>query len=150
VVGGTARLDALQAAVLRRKLTRLDDWNAERRRLGALLRARLAQTVDLAQLPFSGADHVYHLFVVRSRQRDALREHLAREGVASGIHYPVPIHRTGAYSGLGLGPGSLPVSEELAGRICSLPIFPGMTTGQLEQVVRTVESFSEVQPDQAR
>jgi dTDP-3-amino-3,4,6-trideoxy-alpha-D-glucose transaminase len=150
VVGGTARLDALQAAVLRRKLTRLDDWNAERRRLGALLRGRLAQTVDPAQLPFSGADHVYHLFVVRSRQRDALREHLAREGVASGIHYPVPIHRTGAYAGLGLGPGSLPVSEELAGRICSLPIFPGMTTGQLEQVVRTVESFSEVRPNQAR
>jgi dTDP-4-amino-4,6-dideoxygalactose transaminase len=150
VAGGTVRLDALQAAVLRRKLTRLDDWNAERRRLGAFLRARLGPTVDPARLPFPGADHVYHLFVVRCGQRDALREHLAREGVASGIHYPVPIHRTGAYVGLGLGPGSLPICEELSERICSLPIFPGMTTEQLERVVRAVESFSEERPTQAR
>jgi dTDP-3-amino-3,4,6-trideoxy-alpha-D-glucose transaminase len=150
VVGATARLDALQAALLRRKLTRLEDWNAERRRLGATLRSRVGHALDPVRLPFPGADHVYHLFVVRCAQRDALREHLAREGVASAIHYPTPIHRTQAYAGLGLAPGSLPVSEELAERICSLPIFPGMSAGELEHVVRAVESFSEEEPEQAR
>jgi dTDP-3-amino-3,4,6-trideoxy-alpha-D-glucose transaminase len=156
VVGSTARLDALQAAVLRRKLTRLDGWNDERRRLGAALRERLSSlgegqgtadggggaVVDPVRLPFAGADHVHHLFVVRCEQRDALREHLAQRGVATGIHYPVPIHRTLAYADLGLPPGSLPVSEALAERICSLPIFPGMSEVELEQVARATASFA--------
>jgi dTDP-3-amino-3,4,6-trideoxy-alpha-D-glucose transaminase len=147
VVGATARLDALQAALLRRKLTRLDRRNDERRRLGSELRARLtppaaAGVVDPVRLAHAEADHVYHLFVVRSAVRDALREHLEREGVASAIHYPVPIHRTGAYAELGLDAGSLPVSEALAGQICSLPIFPGMTDAELERVVSAIHSFA--------
>ncbi|HVR06307.1 MAG TPA: DegT/DnrJ/EryC1/StrS family aminotransferase [Solirubrobacteraceae bacterium] len=143
VAGATARLDALQAAILRRKLTRLDGWCEERRRLGAALRQRLdGAGVDPVRLPFPDADHVYHLFVVRCDRRDALREHLLAEGVASAIHYPVPIHRTGAYAELGLQPGSLPVSESLAGRICSLPIFPGMTGAELEQIAGAVEKFT--------
>jgi dTDP-3-amino-3,4,6-trideoxy-alpha-D-glucose transaminase len=150
VVGSTARLDALQAAVLRRKLTRLEGWNQDRRRLGTMLRTRLAGTVDPAHLPFSGADHVYHLFVVRSPLRDALREHLASEGVASAIHYPVPIHRTEAYAMLGLGPGRRPISEALAEQICSLPIFPSMTERELEQVVGAVESFTQDESVQVR
>jgi dTDP-3-amino-3,4,6-trideoxy-alpha-D-glucose transaminase len=150
VVGETARLDALQAAVLRRKLTRLEGWNQERRRLGATLRTRLAGTADPAHLPFSGADHVYHLFVVRCSERDALREHLAGAEVASAIHYPVPIHRTEAYAMLGLGPGSRPVSETLAKQICSLPIFPGMTEAELEQVVSAVETFTQAEPTHER
>jgi dTDP-3-amino-3,4,6-trideoxy-alpha-D-glucose transaminase len=145
VVGATARLDALQAALLRRKLTRLDGWNDDRRRLGAELRKRLAgqqSVVDPVHLPFSEADHVYHLFVVRCAERDALREHLEREGVASAIHYPVPIHRTGAYADLGFGPGSRPASEMLAERICSLPIFPGMSEAELERVANAIGAFA--------
>ncbi len=181
VVGSTARLDALQAAVLRRKLTRLDGWNDERRWLAAELRARIttagaraagaahraavgariteawegraavdsarlplpgAGVVDPVRPPFLGADHVHHLFVVRCEQRDALRRHLAERGVATGIHYPVPIHRTAAYADLGLGPGSLPVSEALAERICSLPMFPGMSGAELQQVAKAVASFT--------
>jgi dTDP-3-amino-3,4,6-trideoxy-alpha-D-glucose transaminase len=144
VVGSTARLDALQAAVLRRKLTRLDRWNDERRRLGAVLRARLEGTpeVEVVGGPFAGGDHVYHLFVVRCERRDALREHLAERGISTGVHYPVPIHRTAAYAHLGLGPGSLPVSEGRAERICSLPIFPGMTDGEVERVLAAIESFT--------
>ncbi len=182
LVGATARLDALQAALLRRKLTRLDGWNDERRRLGEQLRARLAdplgegswtadgagvaaggdrwtaevaggvagcdraRAVDPVRLPFPEADSVHHLFVVRCEQRDALREHLAERGVATGIHYPVPIHRTGAYADLGLQPGSLPVSEALAERICSLPMFPGMSEAELEQVAGAVASFTAEDP----
>jgi dTDP-3-amino-3,4,6-trideoxy-alpha-D-glucose transaminase len=194
VVGSTARLDALQAAVLRRKLTRLDGWNDERRWLAGELRARITSAgaraagaahraavgariteawegragesasthprvadsnvpaagaggpatgtaVDPVRLPFLGADNVHHLFVVRCEQRDVLRQHLAERGVATGIHYPVPIHRTAAYAALGLGAGSLPVSEALAERICSLPMFPGMSPAELQQVAGAVTSF---------
>jgi dTDP-3-amino-3,4,6-trideoxy-alpha-D-glucose transaminase len=149
IVGTTARLDALQAAVLRRKLARLDDWNDERRRLGSQLRTKLAEmakrpeAIELVELPFPDADHVYHLFVVRSDRRDALRTHLERCGVASAIHYPSPIHLTEAYSDLNLGPGSLPVSESLAERICSLPLFPGMREDELSQVANSVLSFAQ-------
>jgi dTDP-3-amino-3,4,6-trideoxy-alpha-D-glucose transaminase len=151
IVGTTARLDALQAAVLRRKLARLDDWNEGRRRLGSELRARLDglgtegggdDAIELVELPFAEADHVYHLFVVRSGRRDELRAHLEACGVASAIHYPSPIHLTDAYSHLGLGVGSLPVSEWLATRICSLPLFPGMTDAELTQVATAVRAFA--------
>jgi dTDP-3-amino-3,4,6-trideoxy-alpha-D-glucose transaminase len=143
-VGSTARLDALQAAILRRKLARLDDWNDERRRAGAVLREGLAGIgeVDPVRLPFEDADHVYHLFVVRCAARDALREHLQQCGVASAIHYPIPIHRTGAYESLGLGAGSLPVSERLSQEICSLPIFPGIGDAELSHIVDSVRQFT--------
>jgi dTDP-3-amino-3,4,6-trideoxy-alpha-D-glucose transaminase len=159
IVGATARLDALQAAVLRRKLTHLDGWNEERRRLGAALRERLEEAagetsadraIETVGLPVTAADHVYHLFVVRTKARDALRAHLSRWGIASAIHYPIPIHLTEAYAHLGLGPGSLPVSERLAEQICSLPLFPGMTDIELERVAEAVEAFAEDRPPRSR
>jgi dTDP-3-amino-3,4,6-trideoxy-alpha-D-glucose transaminase len=152
VVGTTARLDALQAAVLRGKLARLDTWNEARRRLGSELRERLGATpgemagagaIEVTGLPFAEADHVYHLFVVRTKERDALREHLSRHGVASAIHYPEPIHLTEAYADLGLGAGSLPVSERLSKEICSLPLFPSMTDAELDQVATAVLTFAQ-------
>ena len=157
MVGTTARLDALQAAVLRRKLTRLDSWNDERRRLGSTLRRRLLveledspHAIELVSEPSAEADHVYHLFVIRSDDRDALREHLSQRGIASAIHYPTPIHLTEAYAGLGLARGSLPVSERLAQRVCSLPLFPGMSDAELERVVEGVVSFAQEQCAEAR
>ena len=159
VVGTTARLDALQAAVLRRKLARLDDWNEQRRRLGSTLRERLGavpshasggRAIEVTGLPFTEADHVYHLFVVRTEQRDALREHLSERGIASAIHYPEPIHLTEAYAHLGLAPGSLPVSERLSEQICSLPLFPSMTDAELEQVAAAVLAFTQDDPTSAR
>ncbi len=159
MVGTTARLDALQAAVLRHKLARLDGWNDERRRLGATLRGRLeaeladhgsAPSIELVSPPFAEADHVYHLFVIRCDQRDALRAHLERRGVASAVHYPTPIHLTEAYAGLGMTPGSLPVCERLAKRMCSLPLFPGMSDAELERVVAGVCSFVQDQAAETR
>jgi dTDP-4-amino-4,6-dideoxygalactose transaminase len=144
IVGTTARLDALQAALLRVKLRQLDARNDDRRRLGAALRAGLAGTsVELPEPAFEGADHVYHLFVVRSRQRDALRAHLEQNGVSSAVHYPFPIHRTGAYEALGQNEGSLPVAERLAKEICTLPLFPTMSDAEVQQVVAAVESFED-------
>jgi dTDP-3-amino-3,4,6-trideoxy-alpha-D-glucose transaminase len=150
VVGTTARLDALQAAVLRCKLARLDDWNEERRRLGAALREMLAPAIELPALPFAEADHVYHLFVVRCEERDALREHLAARGVASAVHYPTPIHLTEAYAHLGQPPASLPACEEHSARICTLPLFPGMSEGELERVGAAVLDFVKARPRSSR
>jgi dTDP-3-amino-3,4,6-trideoxy-alpha-D-glucose transaminase len=142
VVGTTARLDAVQAAVLRIKLRDLDAVTDERRRIGAALREGLSgSSVGLPGLACDGADHVYHLFIVRSEAREALREHLSAEGVNSAVHYPVPIHRVGAYEDLGLGAGSLPVAERLADQICTLPLFPGMSEDETARVVTAVQTF---------
>jgi dTDP-3-amino-3,4,6-trideoxy-alpha-D-glucose transaminase len=143
IVGTTARLDALQAALLRVKLGRLDAVNERRRMLGERLRDALAGT--RVQLPrpvlADGGDHVYHLFVVRTPHRDELRAHLERHGVGTAVHYPFPVHRTEAYAELGMGPGSLPVAERLAQEICTLPLFPAMTEDELERVIDGVRTF---------
>jgi dTDP-4-amino-4,6-dideoxygalactose transaminase len=138
-VGTTARLDAIQAAVLRVKLRRLEENTASRRDASARLTDALAGLrLDLpAALP-PGHDHVYHHYVVEVHDRAALRERLAARGVASAIHYPIALHRTEAYASAGLGPGSLPVSERLAERICSLPIFPGMSADDIDRVADAV------------
>jgi dTDP-3-amino-3,4,6-trideoxy-alpha-D-glucose transaminase len=139
IVGTTARLDALQAALLRVKLRRLDDANGARRRLGAALRAGLADTH--VELPAAGADHVYHLFIVRTPQREALRAFLAQRGISTAVHYPFPIHRTEAYASLGMEAGSLPVAERLAEQICTLPLFPSMSFDEVQRVVDAVRDF---------
>lgn len=138
----TDRLDGLQAAILRVKLTRLAEANRKRRAAAASLREALAGAAVVPPPPPPAVgDHVFHLFVVRSPARDRLREHLATRGIASAIHYPTPIHLQPAYAGLGLGPGSLPVSERLAAEICSLPIFPTIGAREIERVAAAVAEF---------
>jgi dTDP-3-amino-3,4,6-trideoxy-alpha-D-glucose transaminase len=142
VIGTTARLDGVQAAVLRIKLRRLDGWNDQRRWAAAELRRALeGAPVELPLAPAANGDHVYHLFVVRSDDRETLRKHLASRGIASAVHYPVAVHRTEAYADLGLEAGSLPVAEAMADRVCSLPIFPGMTSAQIEAVAAAVHDL---------
>ena len=144
IVGTTARLDALQAAILRVKLRHLDARNEDRRRLGAALRAGLdGLDLGMPAPACGGADHVYHLFIVRTDRREDFRRHLEAHGVSSAVHYPIPIHRTEAYAPLGLGAGSLPVAEGLAEQICTLPLFPTMSDGELERVVTAVASFQD-------
>jgi dTDP-3-amino-3,4,6-trideoxy-alpha-D-glucose transaminase len=142
LVGTTARLDALQAAILRVKLRYLDGWNDDRRRVGAALADALRGGPVTPPVPSGdGTDHVFHQFVVECEGRDALRELLAERGVASAIHYPIPIHRTAAYASAGLGEGSLPVAERLAERICSLPIYPTMSGEEIAAVADAVKRF---------
>ncbi len=142
LIAGTDRLHALQAAILTVKLERLADWTEQRREAGRQLGAALAGAgVDVPAPPVAGGDHVFHLFVVRGDRRDALRDHLAAAGVGTAIHYPTPIHLQPAYAPLGLGPGSLPAAERLAGRICTLPLFPGLATGEVERIASAVAAF---------
>ncbi len=96
-----------------------------------------------APVPADG-DHVFHQYVVACDDRDELRAHLERQGVGTGIHYPVAIHRSQAYASAGLGPGSLPVSERMAGRICSLPMHPSPTDEEIARVAGAVHAFADV------
>src|SRR5215207_124819 len=142
MVGTTARLDALQAGLLRVKLRRLEGWNEDRRRVGAKLRAGLLGTsLELPSAASPEGDHVYHLFVGRTGRREALRAFLGERGIATAVHYPIPIHRTGAYANLGLGAGSLPVAERLAEQICTLPLFPLMTDDAIVRITSAVQDF---------
>ncbi|WP_323100915.1 DegT/DnrJ/EryC1/StrS family aminotransferase [Intrasporangium sp. YIM S08009] len=138
-LGFNSRLDTLQAVVLRAKLRRLHEWNAERRQAAAVYDGLLADVPGL-RLPstLGGNEHVWHLYVVRVPERDVVLQHLRDRGVGAGVHYPVPLHLTPAMAPFGQGPGSLPVSEAAAGRILSLPLFPGITGEQQERVAATL------------
>jgi dTDP-3-amino-3,4,6-trideoxy-alpha-D-glucose transaminase len=142
LITGTHRLDALQAAILDVKLRHLDDWNESRRQAAATLAESLVGSdVVLPQPASADGDHVYHLFVVTTTERDALRDHLDAAGVASAIHYPTPVHLQPAYAGLGLGLGSLPVAERLASESCSLPVFPAIEDWHIAETAAAVQSF---------
>lgn len=141
VVGTTNRLDALQAAILRVKLRRLDAWNVSRRRVAAALTEALRGGPVRVPAPAEpNGDHVFHQFVVECDDRDHLRATLAERGVMSAIHYPVPIHLTPAYEFTGLSAGDLPSVERLASRVCSLPIWPTMTDSEISRVADAVMS----------
>jgi len=144
VVGTTARLDAIQAAVLRIKLPHLERCNDERRRAAAMLSSALAGCAGI-ELPApvrAAEDHVFHLYVVGSGRRDELRAQLGAAGIGSATHYPTPIHLTEAYAHLGMAPGSLPVAERLAGRILSLPLFPGIGEAEIRRVADAMHEYA--------
>lgn len=133
-----SRLDDMQAALLHAKLAHLDGWNTDRRTQAERYRRLLAGAP--VRLPPADAESVscWHLFVIESDQRDHLRAWLKDEGIGSDIHYPTPVHLQPAYAEYGLGPGSLPVSERLAQTILSLPLFPGLTADEQEQVAAAI------------
>lgn len=136
VVGVNSRLDTLQAVVLSAKLRRLAGWNARRREAASRYQTWLADVPGVV-LPntLDGNEHVWHLYVIRVRERDRVLKELQAEGIGAGIHYPVPLHLTPALSDLGYTEGAFPVAEQAAGQILSLPIFPQITPAQQERVV---------------
>lgn len=143
IVGTTARLDALQAAILRAKLRRLDHWNEQRRSVANAMSDALAGSdVRIPAAPSAGCDHVFHQYVVMAGDRERLRAHLRRRGIASAVHYPVPIHLCEAYAELGYGVGSLPVAERLAETVCSLPVHPGVCVSDIERVASVVHELA--------
>jgi dTDP-3-amino-3,4,6-trideoxy-alpha-D-glucose transaminase len=141
VPGYNSRLDELQAAVLRVKLSYLDEQNSARRRLAALYHELLAGS-DLI-LPREQPDSrpVYHLYVIQSRQRDALQAYLRENGVGTAVHYPVPVHLQPAYRRLGYRPGSHPVTEKLAGRVLSLPLYPQLAEAAVRRISQLARDY---------
>lgn len=143
IAAWTSRLDALQAAVLSVKIQHLDRFNQNRRRVASRYFAGL-QGTPLA-LPKEGKDcyHVYHLFVVRvpGKKRDALKQHLADEGIGAMIHYPMPTHKQPAIKKYVKKTPRVPITEKLCQEILSLPMFPEMTDGEVDRVCEVIHRF---------
>lgn len=140
ISGHNARLDEVQAAVLRVKLRHLDGWNAARR---AAADAYAEEFVGLpVTLPVAADDreHVWHLYVIRTPGRDSVRAALARAGIATGMHYPVPLHFQDVLAGLGNGEGSFPVTETWARELLSLPMFPGLDRDRVRMIASSLRS----------
>jgi dTDP-3-amino-3,4,6-trideoxy-alpha-D-glucose transaminase len=138
-IGGTERLDNLQAALLRVRLRRLDADNEQRRRVGDRYREQLAGLpITLPPADAPGMRSVQHLFVVEVEDRQRVRSALDEDGIATGVHYPIPVHLQPAWRHLGYRPGDLPASERAAQRVLSLPCFPGMTEPEVDRVARAL------------
>jgi dTDP-4-amino-4,6-dideoxygalactose transaminase len=137
-IGYNARLDALQAVVLRAKLARLPDWNARRRQIAGEYRDLLRNSGVSFVVEPPGAQSCYHLFVVRSEARDLIRQELLSREIECGIHYPVPVHLQPACTSLGYKPGDFPMSERFADTIVSLPMHPHLRRADLVSVTRAV------------
>jgi dTDP-4-amino-4,6-dideoxygalactose transaminase len=147
VKGVNSRLDGLQAAFLSVKLPHLPRWNEARLHHADAYAAELQGVGDLAlQQRSESSTHVYHLFIVETKNRDALREHLTDRGIQTGIHYPIPIHLQEAYRDLGLGAGAFPQAERLASQSLSLPMYPELTAEKIGTVTTAIRDFFDSPP----
>jgi dTDP-4-amino-4,6-dideoxygalactose transaminase len=134
-LGFNSRLDTLQAVVLHAKLKRLDAWNTMRQEAAAYYTEQLSGVSGVkTPVTLDGNEHVWHLYVVRVAERDRVLKHLQDNGVGGQIHYPTPIHKSGAFA----TDGSFPNAESTAGEILSLPMYPGLTREQQDRVVEVL------------
>jgi len=140
--GWNGRLDALQCAILDIKLRKLDEWNACRRKVARWYEERLCETekIIIPVVP-AGREHVYHLYVVRVPNREQVMKELGARGIASGLHYPIPLHLQAAYRDLGYSKGDLPATEAVADSILSLPMFPHMTEEMVDFVCTELKAI---------
>ena len=141
IVGINSRLDEIQAAVVLEKMKYIDRWNAMRKKTAKLYEKGLAGLPVKLPAASTGYGHIYHLYSVLAENRDALLAHLESRGIGAGVYYPLPLHLQPCYQSLGYRPGSLPVSEETARKILSLPMFAGITAMQVRRVVQAVREF---------
>jgi dTDP-4-amino-4,6-dideoxygalactose transaminase len=140
--GANSRLDEVQAAILNLKLDTLDDDNAMRTKIAQRYSAAFTDLPVTLPAPRPDTSHVYHLYVLACDDRDRLKKHLADRDIFAGIHYPVPVHRHGGYDRKVLIPKKgLPVTDRLVGRILTLPLYPELTSVQIEQVIGAVRSY---------
>lgn len=141
-IGFNMRLDECQAAFLSVKLKRINEWTALRQQVAAWYNEYLQDcTAVVTPATDPAATHVYHLYVIRTTQRDALQKQLAEQGIGTLIHYPVPPHLQEAYQNLGYTAGQFPIAEELAQTCLSLPMWPGMTKEMVLEVTTQIRSF---------
>lgn len=139
-ISGVSRLDELQAAILRVKLRHLDAWNKKRRSIAHYYKKELRFVPQCTVIPYeTGA--CYHLFVIRTSRRDALRAYLEKEGIGCAVHYPLPLHLTKPGKVLGYHRGDFPVAEQLSKEILSIPIYPELSNTNIARIVHTVRRF---------
>ncbi len=143
ITGYGYRLDGIQGAILDAKLNHLADWNAARRSHADYYTELLTNLDDSIVTPYEPPHlrSVYHLYVIRTRSRDALLQHLKANDIEAGIHYPVPLHLQPVYKNLGYKKGDFPETEQAAAEILSLPLYPELTHAQIDRVVETMRTF---------
>ena len=144
ILGVNARPDEIQAAVLRVKLAHLDQWNTARQLHAQTYTEQLKNLVEALPVVRPWGTHVFYVYVVQVRERDLFRQILAQEGIATGIHYPIPIHLQPACASYGFVRGMLPVTEAVTENIVSLPMYPELTTEQLHKVVDATTKYATV------
>ena len=142
-MGFNSRLDTLQAAFLRIKLQKLEEWNNLRRQCAAWYDEMLADTGMVLPEERPGCRHVYHLYVIEHEMRDELLESLAKEGIYCGVHYPTAVHEQAPFEGARTVPAGAPVAVERSRRMLSLPMYPGMSRAQVERVAGGVRTWLE-------
>jgi dTDP-4-amino-4,6-dideoxygalactose transaminase len=142
IIGRNSRLDSIQASVLNVKLPHLDSWNTRRREAAGYYKSKLGGIKSLI-LPLEPENriHVYHLFVIRSKKRDDLMEHLKRNGIASSVHYPAPLPFLDAYSYKHHAEKDFPVTLSVSKEILSIPLFPSITHSQVDYICETILDF---------
>jgi dTDP-4-amino-4,6-dideoxygalactose transaminase len=149
IEGYNGRLDAMQAAFLRIKLRRLPEWTDQRRaaarRYDELLAPLSREGMVVTPYEPHWSRAVYHLYVIRTQDRDALAKSLNAQGIQTGFHYPVPLHQQQCYADWGYAKGSLPVTERVSSEIVSLPMFPGLSAAQQSRVVSAIEAYAGTQ-----
>ncbi|TSD85142.1 DegT/DnrJ/EryC1/StrS family aminotransferase [Mycobacterium sp. KBS0706] len=139
--GFNYRMDALQAAVLAAKLRYLDEWIHARRRIASFYdQAFEGAAIQRPAWP-DGGDHAYQIYAIRIAERNLVRSRLEQAGIATAIHYPLPVHLQPAYAAVGYGPGRLPVSEALSAQTLSLPIYPELSAAAVERIARAVNEL---------
>ncbi|MDO8481306.1 MAG: DegT/DnrJ/EryC1/StrS family aminotransferase [Nanoarchaeota archaeon] len=143
-LGSNYRMDTLQAAVLDVKLKHLDSWTQKRRQTAKWYDGLLKGVKTITER--KGNESVYHLYVIQSENRQGLLEHLHKQGIQAGVHYPVPLHMQPSYAYLGLKNGSFPVAEKLCSTCVSLPLYPELTREQVEFVAEQVMAFESSRP----
>jgi dTDP-4-amino-4,6-dideoxygalactose transaminase len=141
IEGVNSRLDGVQAAILRVKLRHLDEWNAARRQHAAHYLEALRDNGVVLPVVHPNAEPVWHLFVVRVRERERWQTWLKEKGIATGVHYPIPLHLQPAYRYLGIPKGALPVTERVAAEVMSLPMYAELTDAQISRVADAVNDL---------
>ena len=140
-IGYNSRLDEIQAAILSAQLPHLREWTSRRQEIAAFFYKNITNKNIFLPWAKDGVEHVYHLFVVRHEKRDKLRQHLQARGIGSQIHYPVPCHLQGAYEFLGTPKGALPITENCANTVLSLPNYPELTDDEILYICDVLNDF---------
>jgi dTDP-4-amino-4,6-dideoxygalactose transaminase len=139
--GYNGRLDAIQCSILRIKLKHLSDWNEKRRQNASLYTQDLTLNTIIPPYEPDWTKAVYHLYIIRTQKRDELQKYLSENGISTGLHYPIPLHLQNAYKNFNLGNGNYPITEKVADEILSLPMFPQLTSEQIEYVTSKIKQF---------
>ena len=141
--GQNSRLDEIQAAFLNVKLPYLDTWNQERRRIASRYLNEIKNPHIILPTVIDGVEPVWHIFAVRTKERDDFQQYLEEKGIHTGIHYPTPIHLHEAYRDLGYKKGDFPIAEEISDTEISLPMFYGLSDEQIDYVVKVVNEYNQ-------